>query len=181
MPCFSGSSQSSCQFRAAIAAQIWALMVDFPVSEWPKTLFFPCRIAVSLVENAVAPKSIVYFCDEDVPEGLMACLLKLEPGLAVHGVGESRMPPKGTPDPELLRFAQTLGWTLLTRDKRTMPKHVADHLAAGHHTWGVFILRHGFTFGELADHLIEVWSASEPADWQDRIEFIPWVDRGWQL
>ncbi|MBY0524556.1 MAG: DMT family transporter [Gemmataceae bacterium] len=30
-------------------------MVDFPVSEWPKTLFFPCRIAVSLVENAVAP------------------------------------------------------------------------------------------------------------------------------
>ncbi|MBY0527036.1 MAG: hypothetical protein K2R98_26820 [Gemmataceae bacterium] len=58
MPCFSGSSQSSCQFRAAIAAQIWALMVDFPVSEWPKTLFFPCRIAVSLVENAVAPMLI---------------------------------------------------------------------------------------------------------------------------
>ena len=62
----------------------------------------------------------------------------------------------------------------LTMDKRTMPGHIADHLSARRHTWGVFTLRMGFSVPTLVDDLVLIWSATQAEDWQDRIEWLPW-------
>jgi hypothetical protein len=55
-----------------------------------------------------------------------------------------------------------------------MPRHVAAHLAAGHHMWGVLIIRQEKTWREIAEGLLLIWAASSAEEWQDRIEWIPW-------
>jgi hypothetical protein len=94
--------------------------------------------------------------------------------MAVYRVGEAGVPPLGTLDPELLRFAEGAGYSLLSLDRRTMPTHVAHHLATGGHTWGVFLIRRQATWQRLIDDLLLIWSASEAEEWRDRIERLPW-------
>jgi hypothetical protein len=55
-----------------------------------------------------------------------------------------------------------------------MPAHVADHLAAGNHTWGVFILRLGYATEEYVEALLEIWGASTADEWQDLLIRLPW-------
>jgi hypothetical protein len=117
---------------------------------------------------------VAFFCDEDVPAPLIACLAKFEPAMTVVAVGQPGMPPKGTLDPELLRFAESMGYTLLSRDKKTMRGHVAAHLAAGHHTWGVFLLKEDRPLMAYVNDLLLIWSLSQAEDWVDQIEYLPW-------
>ena len=77
-------------------------------------------------------------------------------------------------DAELLRIAEGAGWSLVTLDRSTMPVHIQDHLAAGHHTNGVFILRSGFPIRALANDLLLIWSCSEVAEWRDQLTYLPW-------
>lgn len=118
--------------------------------------------------------SIKFLYDEDVREALVAGLLRVEPGIDILAVGDANGPPKGTLDPALLVWAEREKYTLISRDRSTMRDHVIDHLAAGHHTWGVFLLRQQRTWSEIIECLILIWSASQAEDWQDRIEWIPW-------
>ena len=58
-----------------------------------------------------------------------------------------------------------------------MPDHVANHLAAGRHTWGVFLFPKGnyLSAGRIAEELVLVWAASQREDeWVDRIQPLPY-------
>jgi hypothetical protein len=94
----------------------------------------------------------------------------------IHVGIDPAAPPKGTPDSELLKFAEDNGLALVTFDKETMPLHVADHIATGRHTRGVFIFPNGnaLSAGRIAEELILVWATSESEEWTDRIEFLPY-------
>ncbi|MBI3467134.1 MAG: DUF5615 family PIN-like protein [Planctomycetes bacterium] len=118
--------------------------------------------------------AVRFLCDEHVGFALVRSLLKKEPGIDVLRIGQSAAPPLGTTNSALLLMVEADGRLLLTRDRRTMPQHVAEHLAAGRHTWGVFILRDGFSVGRLSEELLLVWSTSEAEEWRDQLEFIPW-------
>jgi hypothetical protein len=87
--------------------------------------------------------------DEHVPELLAEALSQTEPAIQVLQVGEENAPPKGTPDRGLLLFAEANQFTLFTRDKRSMPTHVASHLAVGHHTYGFCCTDKVFRFGVM--------------------------------
>jgi hypothetical protein len=115
-----------------------------------------------------------YLCDENVANALIDYLVRREPAIDVIRVGEPGAPPRSTPDPLLLLDAEANGRVLITQDKKTMPQHVADHLAAGHLTCGVIILRSGFSVKRYVDDLILFWAATQPDEWQDRLEYIPW-------
>jgi hypothetical protein len=54
-----------------------------------------------------------------------------------------------------------------------MPGHLADHLTAGHHSPGVFMVRRKGSFGQVIAFLIRAAYASKPSEWDDRIEYIP--------
>jgi hypothetical protein len=87
-------------------------------------------------------------------------------------VGDVLDLPLGTDDPALLLWAEREGRLLITRDKSSMPGHVADHLYAGQHTPGVFIIRRHTTLRQVNSFLVAATYASDPAEWQDRIEYI---------
>jgi hypothetical protein len=54
-----------------------------------------------------------------------------------------------------------------------MPRHLADHLAAGRHSPGVFMIRPHSTLPQILTFLRDAAYASELAEWQDKIQFIP--------
>ena len=55
-----------------------------------------------------------------------------------------------------------------------MPAHAKDHLQAGRHTWGVFVIRKGFSAREVIDWLVLIYEASQAEEWQrSKLRFIP--------
>ena len=91
----------------------------------------------------------------------------------VERVGDPETPPLGTLDPELLLWSEAARRIIVTLDKETMPQHLREHLAAGHHSPGVFVIRRGQSFHDVIELLACVAFASEEAEWQDQIVYIP--------
>jgi hypothetical protein len=93
--------------------------------------------------------------------------------LDVLRVGDVSDLPLGIGDPDLLLWAEREKRILVTLDHDTIPTHLTDHLAAGHHSPGVFIIRPNSTLPNILSFLRDAAYASEPWEWQDRIQFIP--------
>ena len=89
-------------------------------------------------------------------------------------VGDPPDLPLGSSDPEILLWAEREGRILVTFDKTTMASHLADHLQAGGRSPGIFMLRRASQLPQVVAHLALADTASEPSEWQDRIEFIPY-------
>src|ERR1051326_1451124 len=97
---------------------------------------------------------LCFLIDENTPDFLVNVLRAAEPGMDVVKVGEPGAPPRGTLDPELLIAAEVAGRCFITLDRRSMPGHLADHFAAGHHTCGVILLRGGLPVGQYAQEIL---------------------------
>lgn len=120
---------------------------------------------------------VAFLLDENIPEPVADALRAAEPSIGfLHAGHDSGTPPKGTLDLQVLVFAEERELALVTFDKRSMPGHVADHLAAGRHTWGVFLFPNGnyLSAGIVAESLVMVWAASKKVEWIDRFEFLPY-------
>ncbi|HEV3143702.1 MAG TPA: DUF5615 family PIN-like protein [Gemmataceae bacterium] len=61
--------------------------------------------------------------------------------LDVARVGDLDDLPLGASDAEILLWAEREGRILVTFDKATMATHLANHLQAGRHSPGIFMLR----------------------------------------
>lgn len=119
---------------------------------------------------------VAFLLDEHIDPDVIDAVRRVEPSIQVRLVGwDDDVPQKQTPDPDLLVFAEREQAALVTFDKTTMPGHVTDHLAAGRHTWGVFIFPNGkdLSPGRIAAESVLVWSASERDEWVDRTEYLP--------
>lgn len=88
-------------------------------------------------------------------------------------VGDPPDLPLGTPDPDLLLWAERNGRIVLTLDVNTMPGHFHAHLAAGRHSPGVMLIRPSTTLAEVIDYLALVSEAATAAEYEDTIRFIP--------
>lgn len=117
---------------------------------------------------------IFFLLDECVPEHLADDMIRLEPAIEVIQVGQEFAPRKGTKDPQLLLFAEANQMTFVTRDKKTMPGHLRQHFQAGHHTWGVYMLRPGFPTARYAENLVLIWSCLQKDDVVDLSDYLPW-------
>lgn len=119
---------------------------------------------------------IRFLLDQHVPLAIVQAVLRAEPSTWMATVGvDPHVPPAGTPDTVLLTFAEREQLLLLTYDRKTMPGHVADHLAGGHHTWGVIVFPDGNNLspGTIAHELLIVLLASEAEQWIDQLDYLP--------
>jgi Domain of unknown function (DUF5615) len=93
--------------------------------------------------------------------------------LDVVRVGDAEDLPLGTQDPQLLQWAESAQRILVTWDCNTMATHLADHLNAGRHSPGIFMIRAVSTLPQVVIFLRDAAYASEPEEWVGRITFIP--------
>jgi hypothetical protein len=91
----------------------------------------------------------------------------------VARVGDSENLPLRTDDTTILVWAERESRLVLTEDKRTLPKHLQNHLKSGGHSPGVLLLRSGHSWAEIVDYLVLVAYAGDPADYRDAVTFIP--------
>jgi hypothetical protein len=115
-----------------------------------------------------------FLIDEDTGPRLAAALRREAPDLRVYVVGRDPAPPRGTPDPDLLRWIEMTGCLLVTRNRTSMPEHLRDHLALGGHVPGILVVRsRHITWRQLLDDLLLIWGAAAPNEYADRIVYLP--------
>jgi len=91
-----------------------------------------------------------YLLDEHIPPAYRTQILRRAERLApfaeleVWAIGDPDAPAKGTLDPEILLWCESHGFVLVTNNRRSMPVHLADHLAAGQHVPGIFTISPDF-------------------------------------
>lgn len=88
-------------------------------------------------------------------------------------MGDEAAPPFGTLDPEVLRWIEREGDVLVSRNRRTLSQHLREHLQAGGHAPGIFLLRRRSAFRDILEDLILIWEAGRPEEYRDRIEYLP--------
>ncbi len=88
-------------------------------------------------------------------------------------VGDVDMPPLGTLDSDLLIWSEANHRIIVTFDKGTMPKHLAEHLLSGNRVPGIFVIHEHQNLKEVVEFLVFAAEASEESEWQDRIVYIP--------
>jgi hypothetical protein len=96
------------------------------------------------------------------------------PEIEVWMVGDPGAPERGTPDAEILLWCEVKGFCLVTNNRASMPVHLAEHLAAGRHVPGIFILNNRkMSIGETVQELAMIWAASKPEEYVDALNFLP--------
>jgi predicted nuclease of predicted toxin-antitoxin system len=120
---------------------------------------------------------LAFLLDENLPGRLVKALKRHNAeGIDVVDivrVGEPEDLPLGTDDQSILVWVERENRILITRDKTTVPTHLADYHSTGGSSPGVFILRPGYGVPDILEFLILVAHATDAYEWKDRIEFIP--------
>ena len=117
--------------------------------------------------------TVNYLLDENVDPLYQVQLRQQEPSLVVWKIGDPGTPPRQTPDPDILYWCEERSFILLTNNRKSMPVHLADHLAEGRHVPGIFILNDNLSIGETIEELIIIALASEANEYSDQISYLP--------
>lgn len=88
-------------------------------------------------------------------------------------IGEWEAPPIGSPDPDLLNWAEENQCMLVTHNHATMPVHLREHLDAGRHILGILVVKIGYPAWKIAEDLYLIWGASLPNEFRDQIVYWP--------
>lgn len=116
---------------------------------------------------------LLYLLDEHIPPTYRTQLIYHEPSLTVWMIGDEGAPARGTSDPEILTWCEQNQFILITNNRNSMPQHLTDHLAAGHHVPGILIIDLKAPIGEVLEDLILIAGASYEDEFLDRIDYIP--------
>jgi hypothetical protein len=88
-------------------------------------------------------------------------------------VGDAADLPLGIDDPAILSWAEREERILLSLDWDTMIAHFNDHLAAGHHSPGVFMIHRRSLIKDSLAFLVLAAYAGNEAQWRDQVTYIP--------
>ncbi|MYK17083.1 hypothetical protein F4055_02795 [Candidatus Poribacteria bacterium] len=114
-----------------------------------------------------------FLLDENMDRAIQRQLQRLNSEIDVRLIGDAGVPPRETPDPDILMWIEHNNYILVTKNRQTMPKHFTEHLTEGRHVPGVFCIRKYVTMSEIIDILYLVWYASDAEEYRDRLVFIP--------
>ena len=119
---------------------------------------------------------IGYLLDEHIDPTLRTQLLRRLPDIIVWKVGDPGAPPLHAKDPEILRWCEENELILVTNNRKSMPRHLSDHLNNGGHVPGIFVVDPesiASQMGNIIEELILIAGASVENEYQDRIVFLP--------
>lgn len=117
-----------------------------------------------------------YLFDENMDVAIASALRERHSELRAFCVGEVDAPSRGTLDPEILKWCDSNACALITNNRKSMPQHLKDHLAAGGHIPAIFVLRPGHAILPVADWLWDLATLSLPGEFADQIRYFSRFD-----
>jgi hypothetical protein len=120
---------------------------------------------------------IKYLLDENVHPALRFELYKRETELILWEIGDPGTPPKSAKDSDILVWCEENGFILITNNRKSMPRHLKDHLNAGRHSPGIFILNNKMGIRDTVEELLIIREASFPNEYRDLIIHLPLITR----
>jgi hypothetical protein len=114
-----------------------------------------------------------FLLDENLSARYQDLLSHANPDLTLRRVGKRDAPAYGTPDAAILAWCEEHDFLLITGNRRSMPGHLRQHLAAQRHVPGIFVVRRRAAIAEVVAALLLIAGASLPEEFRDRIEYIP--------
>jgi Domain of unknown function (DUF5615) len=116
--------------------------------------------------------TVRFLADENLDSDILDGLLGREPTVDIVDVKTAGL--RGTKDADLLELAFEQDRIIVTYDRRTMPRHFKERMAAGKPTPGVFIVpQQESAIGETIEWLLLVWTASQADEWRGQIIYLP--------
>ncbi len=73
----------------------------------------------------------------------------------------------------ILDWCEQHYFILVTNNRRSMPSHLAEHLARGQHIPGIFVLRPKASLKEILNDLVLIAEIDALSDFFDRIVYVP--------
>jgi hypothetical protein len=114
-----------------------------------------------------------FLLDEHLPKWWRRETIKVAPSLRVWRVGDPEAPPLQSSDALLLEWCEAHHSILLTNNRHSMPRHLANHLAQSRHVPGIFIVDPTMNITRLAAALTLIAGASFPNEYQDQLRHLP--------
>ncbi len=112
-----------------------------------------------------------FLLDENLPAAWLRAIRQFQPQIPVWQVGIGDAPPKHTLDPAVLDWCETNDAILVTDNRRTLSRHLADHIAAGKHVPGIFIIAQAQDVKTVA----YIFGASLANEYQDQFIYPPLI------
>lgn len=116
---------------------------------------------------------IRYLLDENVSPIIRTELLRREARLIVWKVGDPGTPQRGTSDTIILQWCEENSFILITNNRKSMPRHLQNHLFDGRHIPGIFELSPNMSIGETIEELILIWETSKANEYRDLLVYLP--------
>jgi hypothetical protein len=114
---------------------------------------------------------IRFLADEDFNNDFLRALRRRRPAVDVVRVQDVGL--SGRPDPAVLAWAAEQRRVLLTHDAATLVGHALARLGAGEPMAGVLVAAQAAPAAGVIADLELIDEASEPADWEGRVVFLP--------
>lgn len=113
---------------------------------------------------------IRFQADNDVAPALVNGVLRHNSAIDFQTAQAAKL--DGLPDPAVLALAAREGRLLISRDRKTMPRHFATFIS-NNHSSGVLLIKRHASLGEVIADLVLIWETSEAEEWYGSIAYIP--------
>jgi hypothetical protein len=110
-----------------------------------------------------------------LPRWWRKAIRQSDPQLHLWNVGDVGTPPFQSSDPLILEWCEANDAYLLTNNRKSMPRHLADHIASGRHVPGISIVDPLEALDRVVLDLSLIGGASLPEEYQDQIRYLPIV------
>ncbi len=116
---------------------------------------------------------IRFLLDENVDPLFRMALQSRQPSIVVWKVGDPGAPKKGTLDPEILKWCEGHSFVLVTNNRKSIPRHLRDHLENGRHIPGIIELNSDMSIGDTIEELVLIWEVYGMDECRDVIFYMP--------
>src|SRR3954468_12637443 len=100
-----------------------------------------------------------FLADHDLNEHIVAGVIRRAPNVEFSRVREVGLHDRS--DTEVLEYAVTRGFIVVSHDVNTMPAAAYERLAAGKTITGLLMVQQTSSIGPIIENLLLIWSASE--------------------
>lgn len=112
-----------------------------------------------------------FLADHDVNEHIVTGVLRREPAIDLVRARDVGMSERS--DEELLAYAETESWLVVSHDVNTMPAAARARLTAGGSFPGLFMVQQSLPIRPVIESIVMIWSASEMEEWKDLVVYLP--------